>query len=334
MLNLNFNSNGSTPKYRQIIDTVQQLIKDGALQKGDKLPSCNELRKQYGLSQDTVYLAYSELKSLGLISSQVGIGYFVQNIDFNNKHKVFVLFDNLSAYKEDLYDAFKLTIKGNGSEQIFFHHNNSSVFESLIKNAIGEFTDFIIMPTEDKSAEDVLALLPENKVYLLDKASPVLKKLYAYVCQNFERDIYTVFEQNNDLINKYTRIILSIPNNKGHFNEIIKGFRAICKKYSKPCDLVFQMSDFEIQKGDAFIVVSDKDLVKIVTKSQTLNLELGSDIGIISYNETALKQIAAGGITTISTDFRAMGRSMAEMIVDGKKDKIHNPFGINKRKSI
>ena len=74
--------------------------------------------------------------------------------------------------------------------------------------------------------------------------------------------------------------------------------------------------------------------MKIVTKSQTLNLELGSDIGIISYNETALKQIAAGGITTISTDFRAMGRSMAEMIVDGKKDKIHNPFGINKRKSI
>ena len=37
------------------------------------------------------------------------------------------------------------------------------------------------------------------------------------------------------------------------------------------------------------------------------NLVIGKQVGIISYNETPLKKIILNGITTISTDFEAMG---------------------------
>ena len=122
MIKIDFSSSNSQPKYQLIIDTISTLLQNGNLQKGDKLPSCNELCRAYNLSQDTVYMAYNELKKLGLIYSKVGKGYFVQNTNVGFEHKVFVLFDHLSAYKEELYEAFKLVMKGKGSEQIFFHN--------------------------------------------------------------------------------------------------------------------------------------------------------------------------------------------------------------------
>jgi len=177
-------------------------------------------------------------------------------------------------------------------------------------------------------------LLPINKVYLLDKATKKLKQSYSYVCQNFEKDIYDIITQNKHIFQKYNRMILLTQHHKSHFQEIIKGFRLASKQLNIPCNIIFKSTNFQLQKGDVYIVVEDINLVNIVYSSEPLNLVLGSDIGIISYNETPLKQIVAGGVTTISTDFRAMGKSMAEMILSGKKQKIHNPFGIIVRKSI
>lgn len=334
MIAIDFSSSNSQPKYQLIIDTISTLLQNGNLQKGDKLPSCNELCRAYNLSQDTVYMAYNELKKLGLIYSKVGKGYFVQNTNVGFEHKVFVLFDHLSAYKEELYETFKLGMKGKGSEQIFFHHNNPNVFKTLIESAIGEYTDFVIMPIFDKEAFGILEKLPRKNVYILDRANAELKNQYSYICQEFERDIYQILNKYSIHFQKYTRIVLSIRHSRGHFREIISGFRAFCKKYAFLNEVMFDITDFQQKKGDVFIVVDDKDLVKIVTKSQALNLEIGTDIGIISYNEIALKQIVAGGISTISTDFGLMGKNMVEMVLSGKKQKTHNPFLMYKRNSF
>ena len=64
------------------------------------------------------------------------------------------------------------------------------------------------------------------------------------------------------------------------------------------------------------------------------NLKLGSDFGIISYNETPLKKIAASGITTISTHFEAMGKILAEMVLKGKKEQIENKSSLIIRNSL
>ena len=334
MLNIDFSTSQSIPKYRQIIDVVLDHLKEGRLNKGDKLPSCNVLCKHYGLSQDTVYMAYNELKSLGLVSSQQGKGYFITNTNANLQHKVFVLFDHLTAYKEDLYESFKLAMKGKGSEQIFFHHNNPKIFKSLIEDAIGEYTEFVIMPIADQAAMESLNKLAQNRVYILDRATADLKKKYPYVCQEFERDIYQILNLHSSIVKKYSRIILSIHHSRDHFKSIIKGFRGICKKYALDNQVVFDINTVELSKGDLVIVVDDRDLVTVVKSAQQNELLIGSEIGIISYNETPLKQVIANGITTISTDFNAMGKTMAEMIILDKKLKIHNPFGMNLRKSI
>lgn len=45
----------------------------------------------------------------------------------------------------------------------------------------------------------------------------------------------------------------------------------------------------------------------LIEKIIETKLEVGKQVGVISYNETPLKKIILNGITTISTDFHLMG---------------------------
>jgi len=333
-INIQFENNLSVPKYRQIIDAIQQKIKAGELKKGDKIPSLNMFCSQYSLSQDTVLMAYNELKAKGIITSQVGKGYFIQNENTDFKHNVLLVFDRLTAYKEELYDAFKDALKNDGSEQIFFHHNNLKMFQTIIEGAIGNYSEYIIMPIDHPDTLQMIGKLPSNKVFILDQGRKQYKDLYPYVCQDFERDIFRILKDNSVLVSKYQRLVLVIRHQKSHYRDLINGFCDFCKQHPVSYEVVFDIKSFDIQHGDAFIVVDDRDLEFLVRYSIDRQLELGKSMGIVSYNETSIKGIVASGITTISTDFAQMGSTMAEMILNNKRLKLDNPFIINKRSSF
>lgn len=333
-IDIQFEDNLAIPKYRQIIDAIQLKINAGELKKGDQLPSLNHLCKQYGLSQDTVLMAYNELKSKGIITSQVGKGYYIQNENTDFKHNVLLVFDRLTAYKEELYDSFKEALKKDGSEQIFFHHNNLKMFHTIIEGAVGEYSEYVIMPLDHPDAIHLIGKLPANKVYILDQGRKRHKDLYPYVCQDFERDIYRILKTNAPLVSKYQRMVLVIRNLKSHYKDIATGFRDFCKQHPIPCEIVSEIKSFEIKPGDAFVVVDDRDLEYLVRYSIEKQIILGNEMGIISYNETPLKGIVGSGITTISTDFARMGKSMVEMILNNQKLKTDNPFLINIRSSF
>ncbi|HEV7380824.1 MAG TPA: substrate-binding domain-containing protein, partial [Dyadobacter sp.] len=71
-----------------------------------------------------------------------------------------------------------------------------------------------------------------------------------------------------------------------------------------------------------------------IKKCREQKLVVGKDIGIISYNETPLKEILLDGITTISTDHDLMGRTAAEMIKTNRQALVKNPFTLIRRKSL
>ena len=77
-----------------------------------------------------------------------------------------------------------------------------------------------------------------------------------------------------------------------------------------------------------------KDKLQVVKKLKKTSFVLSKDIGIISYNETPLKEIIKDGITTISTDFNFMGERLAQMIVNNEKTSIENPSKIIIRNSL
>jgi DNA-binding LacI/PurR family transcriptional regulator len=59
---------------------------------------------------------------------------------------------------------------------------------------------------------------------------------------------------------------------------------------------------------------------------------LGSDIGIISFNETVFKEPL--DITVITTDFEEMSRSAAKMIFSGNVKQIKSLFRLIRRSSL
>ena len=87
------------PKYRQIINSVYAAISIGSLKLGDKIPSLNQICVEFQLSRDTVMVAFNELKSKGIINSIPGKGYYINSTEINLDQKIFVLFDELNAFK-------------------------------------------------------------------------------------------------------------------------------------------------------------------------------------------------------------------------------------------
>jgi DNA-binding LacI/PurR family transcriptional regulator/DNA-binding transcriptional regulator YhcF (GntR family) len=65
------------PKYARIVETLTDLIHQGALRPGDRLPSDEQLVERYEASRNTVVRALSDLRDAGLVERIQGAGTFV-----------------------------------------------------------------------------------------------------------------------------------------------------------------------------------------------------------------------------------------------------------------
>ena len=112
------------------------------------------------------------------------------------------------------------------------------------------------------------------------------------------------------------------------------GFYKFCLKHKLNHQVYDNIDSSLPAKGDAFLVVSDHDLIQLIKTSILNKWELGKDIGILSYDETPLKEILAGGISVVTTDFRKMGETAGEMIKNRLVKKVANPCLFIPRKSL
>jgi len=320
------------PKYKQIVVSIETAIDSGRLKKGDKLPSLNAIKNNNNLSRDTVLNAFKELKNRGIINSVVGKGYYVFNENVTVKQKVFLLFDELNSFKEDLYNSFLDNLEKNIQVDIFFHHFNIDVFENLISNNVGNYNYYVIMPANLKGTDKVISTIPKDKVYILDQTQKELNK-YAAIFQNFEKDFFNGLEACLNEIKNYKKLVLSFSNKKQP-DGIVKGFKIFCKRYNIQNNVVSSLEELIPQKGEVYIILEDKNLIRIIKKIKETKFILAKDVGIISFNDSLLKEIVEGGITTISTDFNWMGKRLAEMILNNEQVRIENPSQLIVRKSI
>lgn len=325
--------NLKTPKYKQIINSVYLAIENSLLKKGDKLDSINIICDEFSLSRDTVLIAFKELKAKGILTSTPGKGYYIKSINVKSGEKIFLLFDELNAFKEDLYNSFLKNLNPKSKVDIYFHHFNRDVFNSIIKDNIGIYSKYVIMPATFQNFYPLLDQLKDKKLYILDQIKPEFKNRYSAVYQSFEKDVYEALKSGTDLLKKYTKLVMVFPGGKEPKGQL-RGFNKFCKDTKWNNKVIADPYSREIQKGDVYIVPNDRHLVYIVKQINEKNLILGKDVGIISYNDTPLKEIAAGGITTISTNFNMMGESLAKLIETNKTQQIENPSSLIIRSSL
>ena len=320
-------------KYKQVVNYVIEGINEGLFKKGDWIPSINEFRKKYNLSRDTVFAGISELKSKGIIDSTPGVGYYVTSTRFSSKYKILLLFNEFNEFKEELYNSFIENLDKTSTVELYFHNYNRKVFETLIHDANGKYTTYILMPGKFLNLDPLLQSI-SGKVFLLDHCHTDLKGRYSSVTQNFEKDTYEALKfGSTHIINKYKRIFMVQSEAKEPY-ERYNGLQKFCKEYNLEHKYLNSISGKKIKDGDLFLLVNDRDLVDVLKQAEKQNLIPGQEFGIISYNDTPLKEILAGGITTLSTDFKLMGKTMASLISKKGTETFENPWILNIRKSL
>jgi DNA-binding transcriptional regulator YhcF (GntR family) len=330
--NIQIDDSLGVPKYRQIINSIYTAISTGELKLGDKIPSLNQICTEFELSRDTVMVAFNELKAKGIINSIPGKGYYINSTEINVDQKIFLLFDELNAFKEDLYTSFLNSLDNKSTVDIYFHHFNYQVFKDLISESAGKYTSYVIMPATFDYTADVIGKLPKDKVYILDRLKDDLVD-YPVVYQDFEQDVYDALIEGFELLQKYNNLIMIFPGGKEPEGRML-GFQRFCNEKGFKSEIIRNVTNKEMKAGEAYFVPSDRNLVRLVKMASEKNLELGKDVGIVSFNDTVLKEVVAGGITTISTDFQLMGQTLARMIQERSSEKNRNHSSLIRRNSL
>ena len=188
------------------------------------------------------------------------------------------------------------------------------------------------MPTNLSGVASIIKTLPKQDVYILDQSNNDLNS-FPSVHQNFSKDIYAALLKGKSLLSKYKKLILIFPGDKEPLG-MVDGFDKFCSDNLFEKEIITGFEENIINKGDVFIIPTDRHLVNVIEQAKTQDLTIGKDFGIISYNDTSLKKVVENGITTISTDFKIMGKTLASMVLNSRKEQIENPSDLIIRNSL
>ena len=80
MITIPLEREGAAPLYQQLYLAIRQMIGEGSLKGGEKLPSKRALSAHLKVSIITVETAYGQLQAEGYISSRPGSGFYVESL--------------------------------------------------------------------------------------------------------------------------------------------------------------------------------------------------------------------------------------------------------------
>ncbi|MBN2651633.1 MAG: GntR family transcriptional regulator [Spirochaetales bacterium] len=308
-------SNSLNLKYENIVNSIKERIRLSQLSVGDFLPSIAQTSQEFAVAKETVVKAYRELKKSGIIDSRPGKGFYVISKDLYKNVKVLLLLNDFNPYMQVLYNSIVKNLSGKADLDVFFHHNNPELFNSILKDAKNRYHAYLVKPFDSTKIQKSIATLPHNHLLIIDR--PEFSLDYSCVIQNFYDDFYASLEKLFDRLKKYSRFVFFDSEVNPHPE---KGKRAFSDFFSKQkMDFSIEGSgSFLLKKNDCVVVLSNDDLVAVLEFVKKNNLTLGHDFGLLCYNDSPLNQYICSGITSISSNFEAMGEAISNFALDLK----------------
>src|SRR5690606_937931 len=145
----------------------------------------------------------------------------------DNRTKIFLLFNKLSAHKKIIYDSFVAKLGDTASIDFYIYNNDFSLFKKLLLNSREDYDHYVIIPhfvEGTEMAHSVLNNIPKEKLILLDKIVEGVSGEYGAIYENFEKDIFQALEQALPQLSKYHTLRIIFPEYTYHPVEILKGF--------------------------------------------------------------------------------------------------------------
>jgi len=335
--NLSIEESSQKPKYLQLADSILLQIEEGRMLVNQRLPSVNNLSKDLHISRETVFKALKHLSEMGVVRSSNRRGYFIQKVSARPPLRIFLMLDKMTTFKDELYHSFHEAIGTKGEIDVFFHHHNPKVFENLITDNLHNYTHFVIVTFMREDVSDTLNLIPPEKRIILDYPERNLQGDYTIIYQDFSRNVQSALEEAQEQLAKYQQLILIAPDNTSHFGDLHKGFHHFIEDSGFPSQIHTTIEEGTFKKGNAYFTtraVDDRDMIKVIKLCRKHGFVLGRDIGLITYNDSEVKEILEGGITAVAGDFVQMGKLVAEKILKKESGVVAVPSKLILRNSL
>ena len=342
MIRFQADTESSLPIYKQLIRQVTMAVKSRKLLPGEHLPSMNELSAELGISKETVKKAYGILCKNGILIPRQGKGFYVAGED-GGKLSILVLFDKRSIYKQILFNSFVEELGDRAEITILTHNQDLDLFTYYLDNALDHYDYYVVtphFPLDDESqalARRQIRRIPNRKLIITDyRIKSDDGGHFGAVYQDFENDVYDGLMQGLDRLKDCPMLSVIILERSLYGSLIRRGIERFPRDMSVPVRFLKETPE-EMFPGETYLIVNsqlDWGLARLAEKISENHLTVGKDVFIISYNESGLDSLILGGLTTMSTDFRQMGREAARMISSKETGSVHCNFTLTRRSTF
>ena len=246
-------------KVTQLADLISQAISMREFLEGDSLPSINELSRRYGVSRDTVFKAFSDLRERGIIDSTPRKGYFVTGQVTN----VLLLLDQYTPFKETLYNSFAKHLPVNYKVDLLFHQYNERLFSTIVRESVGKYNKYVVMNFDNERFSASLNKINPARLLLLDFGK-FEKERYSYVCQDFDESFYGALQRLDDRFSSYRKFVFLFPSSLKHPQSSKDYFFRFCQDYNLSGSVEEDVENLKVEKDTAYLAIKQQDVVKVV----------------------------------------------------------------------
>ena len=316
-------------KVTQLADLISQAISMREFLEGDSLPSINELSRRYGVSRDTVFKAFSDLRERGIIDSTPRKGYFVTGQVTN----VLLLLDQYTPFKETLYNSFAKHLPVNYKVDLLFHQYNERLFSTIVRESVGKYNKYVVMNFDNERFSASLNKISPARLLLLDFGK-FEKERYSYVCQDFDESFYGALQRLDDRFSSYRKFVFLFPSSLKHPQSSKDYFFRFCQDYNLSGSVEEDVENLKVEKDTAYLAIKQQDVVKVVKQGRLAGLKCGRDFGLLAYNDIPSYEVIDEGITALTIDWQQMGNEVARFVLDNAGVQKYLPTEVRLRNSL
>jgi DNA-binding transcriptional regulator YhcF (GntR family) len=302
----------SFSKHDRLVQGIINAIEEKVLVRDEMLPSLNEMIRELRFSRDTVVKGYQELINRGLVGSTRGRGYYVTNGNTGQTLQVALLMYNMDTFEEQFYRSFRAELGPNVHLNVFFHHGNIDVFDTILTQVKGKYGMYVVAPIPHPRTKALLEAIPRNRFLMVDRYEPIEGE-FNHITQEFAKSSYRIFMELAPVIREFNEMIFYHSTDSLDPKEIVGAFRKFLKDSKIKGRIVPEFKPGTIEKGKVYFTLDNFALFAMLKECKVKKLKPGKDLGILSHNDEPAKELI--GITTYSADFSLMGKKAGEFIM-------------------
>lgn len=302
----------SFSKHDRLVQGIINAIDEKVLVTDDLLPSLNEMIRELQFSRDTVVKGYQELINRGLIGSTRGRGYYVTNGNTGQTLQVALMMYNMDTFEEQFYRNFRAELGPNVHLNVFFHHGNIEVFETILTQIKGKYGMYVIAPIPHPRTRELLETIPRNRFLMVDRHEP-LEGEFNHITQEFAHSSYRIFMELAPVIGKFDEMIFYHSADSLDPKEIVGAFKKFLKDTKIKGRILPEFKPGTIEKGKVYFTLDNYAIFAMLKECKEKKLKPGKDLGVLSHNDEPAKELI--GITTYSADFSLMGKKAGVFVM-------------------